>query len=307
MTRELMLSLKRSWQSHFLTNIATITVLTLCFCLVLGLILVNYNLGRALAVWGEDVQLTVYLNDEITSAQKTEIESKLRGDSRVESVKFVSKGEAAKTFQSNVKELGAGVLDAVMEDGNPFPASFQVKLDPVSRTPEQIESVAETFIPVAGVEEVSFGREWIRNYSTLVKVFQAAAFFFTFVVVLACIFTISNSVRASLATRRNEIEILELVGATSKAIRRPFVLEGAAHSCFSMMLALFLLFICFQLSEQYLSQFLTSAQVLGSLSFFSFGVVLLFIGLSAVTGAAGSFICVARLNTGWAASVEKEA
>lgn len=97
--RDILGVLRRSWQSHFWTNLATTGVLTLSFSLILGTILLISNLSRLFSVWGEEIQITVYLKDEINVDQKKALEAILKEKAGIESFNYMDKNQAASSFE----------------------------------------------------------------------------------------------------------------------------------------------------------------------------------------------------------------
>lgn len=307
MTAEIKAVLRRSWQAHFWTNFATTGVLALSFGLILGTILLTGNLKRLLTVWGDEIQITIYLKDDITQDQKQDIEKILALETGVEKTKYMDKTAAADSFEKSLKSYGPNFLKSLKSElDNPFPASYLVQVTKAQKTPEKIEALAKQFTQMAGVEDVSYGQEWLRNYTTLVKLSRAIAALFVAVILIGCLFTVSNSIRASLSSRREEIEILELVGATSKAVRTPFLIEGAFQGMLAVIVALILLNVAYRFLYQILESVLGASAVTSSLSFLPFYSWSLFILAGAAVGAVGSYLCVARLNTGWAAAQESK-
>jgi cell division transport system permease protein len=167
---------------------------------------------------------------------------------------------------------------------------------------EMLKGLAQEMMKNSSVDDVSYGQGWIENWAgfmTSVQLFSGGAVALT---VLLGLFVIGNSIRVSLSQRRDEIEIMELVGATSRWIRVPFIIEGA-----------FLGFVASIASYAIGSTLQTFAvdYLRGSLSFWSVfqGLhPLNFIGWSIVTcigmlfGAIGAYVCVRNLNSGWAAA-----
>src|ERR1700733_9894881 len=94
--------LRRSWQSHFWTNLATTGVLTLSFSLILGALLAITNLSRLFSVWGDEIQITVYLKDEITDQDKKSLEDNLKKIGGVESFSYLDKNGAAQSFEKSL-------------------------------------------------------------------------------------------------------------------------------------------------------------------------------------------------------------
>jgi cell division transport system permease protein len=300
--------LRRSWQAHFWTNLATTGVLTLSFSLILGTLLLISNLSRLFSVWGEEIQITVYLKDEITPDQRKALEMNIKNKAGIESFSYMDKNQAASSFEKSLSSYGPQFLKSLKSDGeNPFPASYSLRVARIEKTPEKIEALAHDLTSFQGVEDVGYGQEWLKNYTTLLTVCKSAAALFTFVLLLACLFTVSNSVQASLTTRREEIEILELVGATSDTIRRPFLIEGAFQGGFAAVVSLGMLAVVYIIARQSIEKVIGGSSLIPIMQFLSAFSVIAAVLLGLFFGALGSYLCVIRLNTGWAANRESQA
>jgi len=300
--------LRRSWQSHFWTNLATTGVLTLSFSLILGTVLLISNLSRLFSVWGEEIQITVYLKDEISADQRKALELNLKDKAGIESFGYMDKNQAASSFEKSLSAYGPQFLKSLRSEGdNPFPASYFLRVARAEKTPEKIEALAHDLTKLPGVEDVSYGQEWLKNYTTLLTVCRSAAALFTFVLLLACLFTVSNSVQASLTARREEIEILELVGATSETIRRPFLIEGAFQGGFAAVASVTMLAVVYVIARQSIEKVIGGSSLIPIMQFLSGFSVVASVILGLFFGALGSYLCVVRLNTGWAATRESQA
>src|SRR5690349_3978578 len=132
--------LRRSWQSHFWTNLATTGILSLSFTLILGALLFTSNLSRIFSVWGDEIQITVYLKDDISFEQVKATEAGIKGFDGIESIQYIDKNTAASLFEKSLSSYGPNFLKSIKSEGeNPFPASFQVKMSSLQKTPEKIE------------------------------------------------------------------------------------------------------------------------------------------------------------------------
>ncbi len=209
----------RSWKHHFWTNAATTAVLTLSFAVLGSLWLGSFNMGLLMERWGQNIQLTIYLKDTATKEEIAGIEAAIKNSSVVQTVQFVGKENAAETFKASLASYGPNFLKSLSEDNeNPFPASFFVTFKEQDRHPAKIESSAKELAILSGVEDVSYGEEWISNYNTLMRIVKVITLVVGLALFTGALFTVSNSIRASLSARREEIEILELVGATQSEI-----------------------------------------------------------------------------------------
>ncbi len=303
MIKDFIQILKRSWGSHFWINLATTGVLALSFGLIFGCLLFSQNISKLFTVWGEDIQITGYLQDNITSEQRANIELKLKSFESVSNYSFVDREAAAHIFERSLKSYGPQFLSSLKNDvGNPFPASYQIQLKEEFRKPNTIDEIASEMQAMPGVEDVSFGQEWVKNYTLLARYGKAIGIVGGLVILISCLLTVSNSIRASLQTRQEEIEILELIGATANIIRKPFLLEGAFQGGLASGLALLILSVVYSYSIHILNGILGSGSMTSLLSFFPLFTAMLLIAGGTVIGASGSYICVARINSGWAAS-----
>jgi cell division transport system permease protein len=186
-----------------------------------------------------------------------------------------------------------------------IPASFQISLSesiPASQQVERIKDLSTSLQATAGIEEVRYGQEWIKKYSAVLSAARASVGVLGAILLLAALLVIGNSVRASIDARRNEIEVLELVGATSWMIRKPFLLEGAVLGFFSALSALIASFAVFALVRNLIRDELSFLQLAEHLTYLSGPVTLICLLTGTFLGFLASYLCVRRVNTGWAAA-----
>jgi cell division transport system permease protein len=289
-----------SWQSHFWTNLATTAVLTLSFCLVLGAVLCSRNLTQVLSVWGEQIQVTVYLKDNISNSNREAILTTIQNEAGFDSSTYINKQKAFSSFEKSLSGYGPKFMESVGSAGdNPFPASYIVKLKKNYSSPQNIENFSKKIEKAEGVEDVSYGQEWLKNYSTLLNVIRSLTLLIALIILVGCVFTVSNSVQASLLARREEIEILELVGATATKIRTPFIIEGAFQGFVATSISLLLLGVFYKILIHTLENIMGSGGLIDALTFLPAVMMIGFLIFGILIGAFGSYVCVARLNTGW--------
>jgi len=196
------------------------------------------NLSAQLARWGSEVQVQVYLRDDLDAATLARLRERLDKDPAVERVEHVPKEEALARFRSYFSDL-ADLPEAL--GSNPLPASFEVRLREGSRGPAEVSAFAAALRGEAGVEEVRYDAAWVERLHSLSALAAGAAYLLGGVLLIAATFTTSNVIRLALLSRRDEIEILRLVGATRGFIRGPFLMEGLLQGTLGGLLALALL------------------------------------------------------------------
>ena len=203
---------------------------------IIGLFaLTAFNLRTALRQVEERVEVVAYLREGTTPEQVRAAEVELRNRPEVMEVRYVSKTEALAVAVQDLPEF-RDVFSGL--GANPLPASFEIRLTPQHREPQAIERLAQRLLVYPFVEDVAFGREWVERLVILERIAAGATTIIggSFAVVAAII--IATAVRIGVSARREEIEIMRLVGATNGYIRSPFLLEGASAGLLGAVLAL---------------------------------------------------------------------
>lgn len=219
----------------FLLSVATITI----SIAILGLfLLLFFNLNGFLSKWNSQVQLIVYLKDDITSDQKGALKDTISSAPNVESMSEVSRQKAWTDFQSNMSDNLKPLMDL---DFNPLPASFKIKLKDTENRLAHIRELSNKIKGKNGVESVEYGEEWIERFEKFMVFSQLFLFSMGALLCLALTLIISNTIRLSIYSRQAEIELMLLIGATPRFVKIPFLLEGMLQGLIGSILALFLI------------------------------------------------------------------
>lgn len=297
----------RSWRAHPAVQIASLVVLTGAFTVVTMVFSLQKNFQKILLKWGDSTELTVYLSDSVNESARQQIEQQLKDMNRFSSIIYSSKEAAAREFQKQMGTYSAKFLNDP-EFGNPLPASFQLKLrDRSALSFESITNLAEQLSKVSGVEDVSYGQEWLKNYGKLTSAVSYAAFALMALLLAGSLFVISNSIRSSIFQRRDEIEVLELVGATRRMIQIPYITEGALLGLLGAIGALGLCYLLNLAQGEFLSSRLEFLAIAQHWAFLSAWEMLIILCLSIGFGAIASYFCVRGLATGWSAKEKADA
>lgn len=203
--------------------IMSIGTIAIAFLALGGFLLVTTNLQQFVRQWMESAELSVFLRDDIGETEREAVRSRLSGDAGVLSVDYLSKEAALERFRSDFPEL-ADVSSTI--GTNPFPASFEVRLRPGSGVADTAAALSDAVTPLDGVADVQFDRRWLERVLSLIAGVRAAGYAVTVVLLLGAAFTVTAVVRLSLHARRDELDIMQLVGAPMGFIRGPFIIEG---------------------------------------------------------------------------------
>jgi cell division transport system permease protein len=222
------------WRGRGAALLAIVTITIGLF--VLGLfLLLNANMQQVVARWSEAAELSVYLADDVPPEALARVDERIRSSGMASKFVFVSKEEALRRFQSDFPDLAqtAGSLDR-----NPFPASFELQLRPdVRDASAAVDTFVMTLSGMPGVADVRYDRHWIARLNALVRAARIAGALIVAILALAAAMTVANVVRLAAAARRDEVEIMQLVGAPFAYVRGPFVTEGVLQGGIGALLA----------------------------------------------------------------------
>ena len=284
---EAVLSLRRGRQAGALS---TATIALALF--VLGAFLVvTANLERLATEWGSVAEMSVYLKDDLTQDQRRAIDGELALGDVIASREYVSKAYALARFRQTFSDL-TSTVETLGE--NPLPASYELRLRSGATVADSVDRLANRLRGTAGVADVRYDRQWLSRLLSIVTIVRRVGLGLGALLTLAAALTVANVVRLALYARRDELEIMQLVGAPTAYIRGPFVMEGVLQGGFGALIALVGLTLAFFVVRgRYLTP-LASAVSLSSVRFLPAEVcVLLVVGGMAV-GCVGGIVAAWR-------------
>jgi cell division transport system permease protein len=232
---------------------ATLTTMSLALLLVGLVVLIAYDARQVIEGLKEKVELEVFLLDPPARPIEAWL-VELRSDPAIESVAYISKDSAAAIFR---REFGTEAELFVAYDF--LPASFRIHLRPAWRNPDSAAAVARRLQAMEGVDEVVYNQALLLRLEENVRLVSWMGAGVGFVVLLAAIVLVVNTIRLTVYAKRLLIRTMKLVGATEWFIRLPFVLEGFLLGMLGGALAGGMLFV---LRELVLASYLPAFQVL---------------------------------------------
>lgn len=201
----------------------SIGTIAIAFLTLGGFMLVSVNVQRVLDRWLESAEVSVYLYDDLSEELRAGLEQHIRQQPAVAAVEFVSKDRALERFRTDFPEL-LDVTTAVAQ--NPFPSAFEIRLRPGATDTAAVDDLTTSLAGRDGVADVRYDRRWLTRLTGIVTTAQVAAAVVAGVLMLGAAFTVAAVVRLSLHARRDELDIMQLVGAPFSYIRGPFIVEG---------------------------------------------------------------------------------
>ncbi|MGH8906135.1 MAG: permease-like cell division protein FtsX [Egibacteraceae bacterium] len=217
--RYLVIEVAIGLRRNLLMTVATIVTVTVSLALLGMGLLVQRQVSLAQRVLYAQVEVSIFLLDDIKADQRGSLEARLLANPVVADVIYVSKQQAFQDFQrmaNNDEVIAASVGPDVL------PASFRVKLT----DPEQYPVIASQFAGYPGVEEIVDQRDTLDKFFQVMNALRNGALAVALLQLVAAAALISNTIRVTAFARREQTGIMKLVGATNWYIRLPFVVEG---------------------------------------------------------------------------------
>ncbi len=277
----------RSITSNLSTSIAaTMTVLIGMF--LLGLLI---GLGTWVVSWSdhvkEQLEVKVFFDDDVKQKQVSDVRAFLiseQRDGNVKSYVYVSKREALKEMQKKYPELTADL------PSNPLPPSYEV----VPRKAEDVKALSAAIRQqkFAGVERVKDGQQTSKRILQVARVIEVIFLVAVIVLLIASVLLIANTIRLSIFSRRREIEVMKLVGATNWFVRGPFMMEGLICGAAGALAAILLLWLGRAVALPAILGHIDTADDVRAMAFSLTALILLAVGLA--VGALGSGLTLRR-------------
>jgi len=273
----------RSLGANLSTTIAaTMTVLIGMF--LLGLFIA---LGSWVVSWSDHVKrellVKVFYVQDAKEAQINDVRAQLEADPRVKSVTFVSAEEALDRMRRKFPELTANL------PSNPLPPSHEI----VPVRGEDVDAIAASLRPTPpGVDKVKYGKQTADRILRVARVIEIVFLVAVIVLLVASTLLIANTIRLSIFSRRREIEVMKLVGATNWFVRGPFMLEGLLCGLVGSLVAVLLLLLGKELALPAILGRIESSSDVEALAFSTNALILLIVGLG--VGALGSGLTLRR-------------
>jgi cell division transport system permease protein len=231
--------MRNAWLSTAATAVMTITL-----CIVVLSFISNSALTSTIKGVTDKIDVSIYLNDAVTPDQRIAFQHALEADSNVQSVSYRSKAQALSIYEAQNKN-NPTILQGLQFAGNPLPASFQIK----AKDPKRLDSIITVanepqfqsmLDPSAPPSYSGQNRDTINRIVRISNFFKSSGLIASIFFVVISTLIIFNTIRMAIFTRREEIEIMKLVGATKWFIRGPFIFEAALYGIIAAIIALVL-------------------------------------------------------------------
>ncbi len=238
-----------------------------------------------------ELNVNIYLLDNITPIQRKYIEKILNNSGYVASYEYIDKEKALQDFLLIMPNFKS-IINNLKE--NPVPSSYKITLKKQYNSENAIKNFISLFQDGEGIDEIYYDKIWFDKLTNLIKLMKFIGVLVGSVFLFTALFTVANVIRLVVYGRKDEVEILKLVGASNFYIKAPFVLEGIFQGLTSSIISLIGVYFSYRLLIQYVeaSGVIEAEKILTFLSSnMQMWVVILGVGI----GFIGSFLSVSHV------------
>ena len=224
-------------RSNRFLNLVTIITISLSILVVSLVLLFFENAGRVMESWNQGGRAMIYLAPSFSKDQLPGVEAQLDALNAVDQMTFISKDQALETLRQDMADRSA-FLKTLKE--NPLPDAIEIRLK-AYKSLEDIQAVVEKIEKIDLVSDVEYGQGWLGKFLKIFKLFKFTGYAMCSLFFLIALFITSNTVRLAFYSRKLEVEIMRLVGATETFIKAPFYVEGVMQGFLGGVLGLAIL------------------------------------------------------------------
>lgn len=223
---------------NFSLSLASISCITITLIIVAISIIVTFNVQSFTREMEKDLTIVVFLDADTTEDETNDIRERLEKMTNVESLTYQSKA-AIKEEMSKESDVFNEVMSTWDDEDNPLKDTFQVKVKNV----EKISDTAKKIGRIDKVSTVRYGEGMVDNLISAFEAAQKISYGMVIALILVTVFLIINTIKLTIFSRKREISIMRLVGASNFTIKTPFIVEGMVLGLFGSIIPI--LIICF--------------------------------------------------------------
>jgi len=272
-----------------LIHVISMGTITVSMLLLGSFMLLSINLENWIKEWGGNLSMSVYLRDGIDEKVKGDIEKQLLNIKGAKIKGFISKDQAMMQLKESLGSQ-AGLLSGLKN--NPLPSSFELIFEDTDDYRVDPDKITASLEKMEGVDEVQYSEQWVERFRGVIFVFKVASLIIGGLLCVAVLFIITNTIKLTIYSRRDEIEIYKLVGATDWFVKIPFLIEGAIQGIISGLIAYLVLLSAYLFFSTKTIQILDLPVI--DIVFLTNKYAISLILLSLLLGLMGGFIAIGR-------------
>jgi cell division transport system permease protein len=227
---------------HRFLNAITIITIAVSILIVSAFSLFFVNANEIINSWKKGIRIMVYLKPGVPEVNIPELKQKIKRINGIQDVRFIPKSKALQLLKKQMKRQSS-LFENLKE--NPLPDAFEIRLIASSQNQDKVEIIATRLESFPQVDEVEYGKRWLGRFTNFFNLFRLTGYAMGGLFFMAAVLIVANTIRLMLYSRREEVEIMRLVGATDRFIKAPFYIQGLIQGTFGGIIGITILFITF--------------------------------------------------------------
>ncbi|MBC2714872.1 MAG: ABC transporter permease [Desulfobacteraceae bacterium] len=226
-------------------HIVSIVTIALSVFIVSAFSLFFNNATDFLDAWRKGVRIIAYMSNNVAEPQRTELMETIRNSSGVAAIEFISKDDAYNDLKEKIGQQSS-LLDGL--DKNPLPDSLEITLADSCRKLEDIEELSQNIGGLPYVADVEYAQKWLHRFNGIYNLFKVTGLVLVSIFFIATLLIIANTIRLTMYSRREEIEIIRIIGADEEFIKYPLFFEAVAQGFLGGVAGILMLYLAFVLT-----------------------------------------------------------
>ena len=227
---------------HKFLNAITIVTIAISILIVSAFSLFFVNANEIINSWKKGIRIMAYLKPGVPEVKIPELKQKIKRINGIQDVRFIPKSKALQLLKKQMKRQSS-LFENLKE--NPLPDAFEIRLIASSQNQDKVEIIATRLESFPQVNEVEYGKRWLGRFTIFFNLFRLTGYAMGGLFFMATVLIVANTIRLMLYSRREEVEIMRLVGATDRFIKAPFYIQGLIQGAFGGIIGITILFITF--------------------------------------------------------------
>ncbi len=277
-------------RSNRFLNFITIMTIALSILIVSVFLLLFENAGRIIESWNQGGRVMIYLKSDFTLDMLPQLKSKINTLGKIDTMDYISKSQA---FEKLKKDMSSQSTFLNTVKVNPLPDALEIRIKSYNSF-EKVQKLAQGIKDIEIVEDVEYGQNWLGKFLKIFTLFKITGYTMCSLFFLIALFITANTVRLAFYSRKLEVEIMRLVGATEAFIKAPFYVAGLLQGFLGGILGLIILLIAYLTMVSNITQTLAS-YVNIDIYFLSIQMIILIILCSTFLGWFGCYLSLKQI------------
>lgn len=273
-SRIIKLGLTNFWRNRWL-SLASTLIMTLTLLIITLFVVMTIVIGKTTDRIRSKIDVSVYFKDSATTQEISDLQENLAARSDVKEVRYISKEEALDIWDQQQKNQR--IKELVTSEENPLPRSLTVKTIDPANLQKIVDYVSDPQFSSI-IHKVSYedNKQIIDKLLAITSFVKKMGWIFSIIFIIVSVLVILNTIRLTIFTRKDEIEIMRLVGASDRFIKVPFIIEGMLYGILACILAMGILWLAIGFVSPLTNQYLGTAVTENMISFFLGHFILIF-------------------------------